>query len=172
MTVTILSLRDFKDHVNITAIDQPPGVTLQSTPPSLVPSGTATVSVTVTYSAPVGNYTVTILAVSGSLTHKTSFQLIITPGPFQGSSLYLTGGAGSVIVVLAALGVMLRSRGRKRQKEALLDDLLKQASADTGYVATARVIARLEELRAIGKVDESTYQRLRKEYEKRLEKSR
>lgn len=171
-TVTILSLRDFKDRVNITAIDQPAGVTLQFNPPSIVPSGTVVIDVAVSYSAPVGNHTVTILAVSGSLTHKAAFQLILTPGPFQANSVYLAGGAGSVIVVLAAVGVMLRSRGRKRQKEALLDDLLKQASADTGYVATARVIARLEELRAKGKVDESTYQRLRKEYEKRLEKSR
>jgi len=172
LTVTVLSLRGFKDTVNVTAIDQPPGVTVQSNPASLVPSGTATINVAVSFSAPAGNYTVTILAVSGSLTHKTSFQLIITQGPFQANFMFLTGGAGSVIIVLAALGLILRSRGRRRQKEAVLEELLKQASADTSYVATARVIARLEELRAMGKVDESTYQRLRKEYEKRLEKSR
>jgi len=54
----------------------------------------------------------------------------------------------------------------------VVEELLRSAEADTGYVATARVIARLEELRAMGKVDESTYQRLRKEYEKRLERSK
>ena len=57
-------------------------------------------------------------------------------------------------------------------RKAVLEELLQQASADTGYVATARVIARLEELRALGKVDEDTYQRLRSDYEKRLEKSK
>jgi len=81
-------------------------------------------------------------------------------------------GTGAAILLLAALGLALRSRGRKKQREAVLEDLLKQASTDTGYVATARVIARLEELRAMGKVDEPTYQELKKEYEKRLESAR
>ena len=49
---------------------------------------------------------------------------------------------------------------------------MKATEADKGYVATARVIARLEELRATDQIDESTYQKLKREYEKRLEKSR
>jgi hypothetical protein len=171
LTVTILSLRDFNQRVNLTAIDPPTGVTLQFNPPSIIPSGTTTVNVLVTNTAQVGNYTVTLLAVSGSLSHKTSFQLKVNSGPLQANFMLLTG-AGSALVLLGALGLMLRSRGRRRRREAVLEELLKQASADTGYVATARVIARLEELRAIGKVDEGTYERLRKEYEKRLEKSR
>ena len=80
--------------------------------------------------------------------------------------------AGLALVLLIVLGLILRSRGRSRQREEVLEELLKQASADKGYVATARVIARLEELRAMGRVDENTYQRLKREYEKRLEKSR
>jgi hypothetical protein len=170
LTATILSLRDFKDSVNITAIDQPQGVTIQASPSSLVPSGTVTLNVGVSLSAPVGNYTITILAVSGSLTHKATFLLSITQGPIQANFALLAGGAGSAIV-LGAVGLVLRFRGRRKRKEAALEELLKQASADTGYVATARVLARLEELRAMNKVDESTYQSLKKEYEKRLEKS-
>ena len=171
LTVTILSLRGFNEHVNLTAIDPPSGVTLQFNPSSIVPSGTATVDVVVSNTAQVNNYTVTLLAVSGSLSHKTSFQLRVSSGPFQ-TEFTLLVVAGIALVVLGALGLMLRSRGRRRRKEAVLEELLKQASADTGYVATARVIARLEELRAMSKVDEDTYQRLKKEYEKRLEKSR
>lgn len=171
LTVTILSLRNFNQRVNLTVIDPPTGVTLQFNPPSIIPSGTATVNVVVSNAAQVGNYTVTLLAVSGSSSHKASFQLKVSPGPLQANFMLLTG-AGSGLILLGAVGLMLRSRGRRRRREAVLEELLKQASADTGYVATARVIARLEELRAMGKVDEDTYQRLRKEYEKRLEKSR
>lgn len=170
LTATILSIRDFKNRVNVTAVDQPPGVTVQTTPSSLVPSGSVTVNVGASLSATVGNYTVTILAVSGSLTHKTSFQLNVAPGPLQTNFMLLVGGAGSLLA-LGAVGLVLRTRRRKR-KEAVLEELLMDASADTGYMATARVIARLEELRAMNKVDESTYQQLRREYEKRLEKSK
>ena len=171
LTITVLSLRGFNERVNLTAIDPPSGVILQFNPSSIVPSGTATVRVVVSEATQVGNYTVTLLAVSGSLNHKTSFQLTITEGPLQTDFMPLII-AGITILVLGALGLVLRSRRRRRRKEAVLEELLKQASADTGYIATARVIARLEELRGLGRVDEDTYQRLRKEYEKRLEKSR
>jgi hypothetical protein len=171
LTVTVLSLRGFNEHVNLTTIDQPAGVTLQFNPSSIVPSGTATVNVTVSDTAKVGNYTISLLAVSGSLSHKASFQLTITQGPVQANFTPLIV-AGVAILAFGAVGLGLRSRRRRRRKEAVVEELLKQASADTGYIATARVIARLEELRGLGSVDEDTYQRLRKEYEKRLEKSR
>jgi hypothetical protein len=171
LAVTILSIRNFNQNVNLTAIDLPTGVTLQFTPPSIVPSGTATVNVIVANSAQIGNFTVTLLAVSGSLSHGTSFRLDVSPGAPQ-SNFVLLITTGFAIAALVALWLIFRSRLRRKQKEKVLEDLLKQASADSGYVATARVIARLEELRAMGKVDESTYQRLRKEYEKRLEKSK
>lgn len=172
LTVTILSLRGFNHPVNLTAIDHPPGVTFQFDPTSVTPSGTSAVNVTVSGSVPAGNYTVTLLAVSGSLSHKASFQLIVSAGPVRFDYTMLLVAAGSLLIIIAVLGLVLRSRGRHRRREAALEELLKQAETDTGYVATARVIARLEELRAMGKVDEETYQHLKKEYEKRLEKSR
>jgi len=173
VTVTVLSLRGFNQGVNITAIGGPTGVGFQFTPSSsIVPSGTVTINVTVPGSAQVGNYTVTFLGVSGSLTHKATLQLNISSGPLQSNFMFLVLGVALLIAILASLGLVLRSRGRRQQREAVLEELLKQASADTGYVATARVIARLEELRAIGKVDEATYQQLKKEYEKRLERSK
>lgn len=169
LTITILSLRGFNQRVNLTAIDAPTGVTLLFNPASLVPSGTATVNVVASDSAQVGNFTLTILAVSGEVSHRVSFHVTVSPKPFQLDFMLITG-TGSVLVLLGALGLMLHSRRRRR--EIVIEELLKQASADSGYVATARVIARLEELRATGKVDEDTYLRLREEYEKRLEKSR
>jgi hypothetical protein len=170
-TVTILSLRRFSQRVDLTAIDPPPGVTFVFSPSSVIPSGTATAEVLVSSSAQVGNYTVTILAVSGAVSHRMSVQLNVTSGPASTWPM-LPIAAGLVLVLLGALGLVLYSRRQRRKREAALEELLKQASADSGYVATARVLARLEELRGMDKVDEGTYQRLKKEYEKRLERSR
>lgn len=171
LSLTFLSLRGFNEAVNLTAIDAPAGVTFQFNPGSVVPSGSTSVTVLVSSAVPVGNYTISLLAVSGSLSHKVPLQLAVTPGPpTRPWPLAAIAGIAIVIMVIA-VALVLRSRTRSRREE-VLDELLKQASADTSYVATARVIARLEELRAMGKVDESTYESLRKEYEKRLERSR
>jgi len=171
-TLTILSLRGFNQRVNVTAFSPPPGVTVLFNPPSVVPSGSTTASVLVSTSAQAGNYTLTILAVSGALSHKTSLQLNVTSGPVSTSMPLLPIAVGLVIVLLGSLGLVLRFRRQRTKREVALEELLKQASADSGYVATARVLARLEELRGMDKVDEGTYQRLRREYERRLERSK
>jgi hypothetical protein len=170
-TLTILSLRGFNQRVNVTAINPPPGVTVLFSPPSAIPSGSTTASVLVSTSTQVGNYTVTILAISGALSHKTSFQLNVTSGPVSMWPL-LPIAVGLIIVLLGSLGLVLRFRRQRTKREVALEELLKQASADSGYVATARVLARLEELRGMDKVDEDTYQRLKREYERRLERSK
>jgi hypothetical protein len=170
--VTILSVRGFSQPVNLTAISTSPGINLVFAPASFIPSGTATLRVVVADNAQVGNFTVTILAVSGEVSHKALIQLTVSPKPFQVNFTFLVLiGSILVLVGVSALEVRAHRRRTKRTEEAI-GELLKQASADSGYVATARVIARLEELRAMDKVDENTYQRLRKEYEKRLEKSK
>jgi hypothetical protein len=146
-------------------------VTLRFDPQSTIPSGTVTVTVIVSDTARVDNYTVTLLAVSGSLSHQVPFQLEVSPGPVR-INFMLVIVFGVALIALVALGLFSRSRSQRRRKRAMIEELLLHAPADAGYVATARVIARLEELRALGKVDESTYQRLRRDYEKRLEKSK
>jgi hypothetical protein len=170
LTVTILSLRGYNQAVNLTAMNQP-GVNVQFDPASIIPSGTSTVNISVASDAQLGNRTITLLGVSGSLNHKVTVQLYVTQGPIQ--VIFPVLGVAAVIVVALVLALFVRrSRGVRRQREAVVEELLKQASGDSGYVATARAIARLEELRALGKVDETTYQKLKKEYEKRLEKSK
>jgi hypothetical protein len=168
VTLTVLSIRGFNQPVNLTALNLPSGVAAQFSPPSVTPSGNAEITVTVSQTAPVGNLTITLLGVSGSMIHTVSFQLEITPGPIRVTFIILP--AIGIIVIVAA--VLLQRRSRRSRKRAALEELLKASQADKGYVATARVIARLEELRATNQVDESTYQKLKKEYEKRLEKSR
>ena len=168
MTITLLSLRNFNEPVNLTALNLPSGVTVQFNPPSLTPSGSAQVTVTASQSAQIGNFTITLLAVSGSLIHTVSFQLEITQGPVN--AIFVVTPAALVIVFVGL--VLVQRRRRRSRKRAALEELLKASEADKGYVATARVIARLEELRATNQVDESTYQKLKREYENRLEKSK
>jgi len=168
VSVTVLSLRGFHESVNLTALELPTGVTLQFNPSSIVPGGTVNVNVAVSSFAPVGNYTITLLGISGSVTHRLSLQVDVIPGPIQVIYLFIAG----TVIVLVVLFFLLRYRRKHKRKEAAVEELIKQASADKGYVATARAIARLEELRALNTVDEATYVRLRKEYEKRLEKSK
>lgn len=167
-TLALFSIRGFNGPVNITALNPPTGVTLQFNPTSVTPTGNATMIVTVSETAAVGNFTVTLLAVSGTAIRTASFQLIITPGPIE--ALYVALPAAAAILIVLA-GTLERRRRRSR-KRAAVEELLRASEADKGYVATARLIARLEDLRAAKQVDESTYQKLKREYEKRLEKSK
>lgn len=168
VTLTILALRGFHELVNLTALALPIGVSVQFSPVSIIPSGTVAVIVAVSSFAPVGNYTLTLLGVSGSLSHRASVQLAIMPGPIQ--VVYLP--IALIAIILAVLFLFARYRGERKRREAVVEALITRASADKGYVASARALAKLEELRAMDRVDEATYQRLRREYEKQLEKSK
>jgi len=166
-TLALFSIRGFNGPVNLTALNLPSGVTLQFSPPSVTPSGNTVVTVTVSETAAVGNFTITLLGVSGTTIRTASFRLLITPSPMQ--ALYVALPATAAIVIV--LGVTLQRRRKRSRKNATVEELLRASEADRGYVATARVIARLEELRATDQVDEATYQKLKREYEKQLEKS-
>jgi hypothetical protein len=166
-TLTLFSIRGFNGPVNLTALNLPSGVTLQFNPTSVTPTANTEVTVTVAETAGVGNFTVTLLGVSGTTIRTATFQLIIISGPIR--ALYVVLPAAAAILIV--LGVMLQRRSKRSRKRAAVEELLRASEADKGYVATARVIARLEELRATNQVDESTYQKLKREYEKRLEKS-
>jgi len=168
VTLTVLSMRGFNEAVNLTAINLPSGVAIQFSPPSVTPGGGAVATVAVSETATVGNFTVTLLGISGGLIHRVPIQLVIIPGPFPIAIVLVV----AFVVVALFAAVFLQKRRQRSWKKAALEELLKASEADKGYVATARVIARLEELRATNQVDEDTYQRLKKEYEKRLEKSK
>ena len=170
LTVTVLSVRGYTLPVNLTAMSAA-GVSIQFSPGSVVPSGTTIVTFSVAYNAPLGNRTVVLLGVSGSLTHRAVVELTVTRGPTQILlQILVVGGVLALIVVLGFF--YRRSRSQRRQREMVVEELIKQAAGDSGYLATARAIARLEELRALGKVDDATYQKLKREYEKRVERSK
>jgi hypothetical protein len=169
LALTVLSFRGYTQPINLTAMSLS-GVNVQFNPNSVVPSATTTVTISVAYNAQLGNHSITLLGVSGSLTHRVVVELTITRGPTQVLLAVLVFGILIAVTILAVF--YRRSRSRRHQREVVVEELIKQASGDSGYIATARAIARLEELRALSKVDDATYQKLKKEYEKRLEKSK
>ena len=167
-TVTVLSLRGFKQPVNITALNLPTGVTAQFNPSSLTAQGNITVTLAASQSASLGNFTISLLGVSPSSTHSIGIQLNIGRGPLR--TYYMIAAMCAVLIVVAALA--LRRRNRRARRLAAAEMMLKYGSADRGYVTTAGALARLEELKANNQVDTATYEKLKREYNKRLEKSK
>lgn len=116
--------------VGLTAINLPEGVTVQFNPPSAsggeydqynhrYDQSTINVTTYVSYNTPIGNHTLTIqtLPMDG---HRICIQLIITPArtetgaitPFAPMWVIALICVGATIIVLVAIAVILRSRGR------------------------------------------------------------
>ena len=70
------------------------------------------------------------------------------------------------IVAISIVLVVFRIRKQKQEQVTL------EPGRDRNYLAIARALARIEELRAAEKLDEETYRRLKKEYESKLEKAK
>ena len=111
VTIIVLPLRGFKQAVNLTALNLPLGVSAQFSPPSLASRGNVTVTLTVSQTARIGNFTVILLGVSTSTTHSVSFQLSITRGPLQ--TYYAIAGITAILISVAAL--ILRRRNRRTE---------------------------------------------------------
>jgi serine protease len=90
-TVTIGSLNSFSGGVTLSASGLPAGATPSFNPPTVTGSGSSTLTLTTSGSAPGGTYAVTITATSGSLTHTTSVTLVV-----QNFALSVTPGSRSV----------------------------------------------------------------------------
>ena len=129
-TVALFSIRGFNGPVNLTALNLPSGVSLQFNPSTVTPTGNSVVTVTVSQTASVGNFTLTLLAVSRSTVRTATFQLIIMPGLIQ--SVYVA--LPTAVVILVVVGVMVHRRRKRSQKRAAVEELLKAGEADEGYV--------------------------------------
>jgi hypothetical protein len=79
-TVNVAALGGFSSVVNLGISGAPNGVTATLTPSSVTGSGTSTLVVTATTSAPLGSYTLTVTGTSGSVTHSTNVSVSILSG--------------------------------------------------------------------------------------------
>jgi len=156
-----------KKPITFGLLGVPPKVNYTFVPKSVTAPGSTTLTLTAGEDAQTGLYNITILASSGAKVRRTNIVLVITqafiPFVFSGVSPLAIAGAVGVGALVAAIAVrlLIGQRGAPSRGEI-----------DRDYLAAARALARLEEMRAHDKIDEATYQRLKKEYEERIEKKR
>ncbi len=173
LTLTLTSISAFNSPVSLSLSGAPSGVSHIFMPNPVVPTGSVNLTIYTLASTPPGSYNLTVAASGGGKTHLASAILSVTEkGYFPSFTTILL-----VAVVLAAallFGVFfMRKRlisKLPRERSAEVQELIAQLEAvgDRDYLAMARALTRLEELRATEKVDEETYQKLKREYEKRL----
>jgi len=172
LTITVTSTSEFDSPVSLSLTGAPSGVSHIFVPNMIVPTGSVNLTINTSTSTPPGSYNLTIAASGGGKTHLASATLTVTERGFSFSSTTI-GIVIVIFVVAISLGAFwMRRRSTKLPKKlsAEVQELLAQieAKGDRDYVAVARALARLEELRAMEKVDEETYQKVKREYEKRL----
>jgi len=173
-TISLSSTSEFDSPVSLSLTGAPSGVSYVFTPNPIVPTGSANLTVFTLPSTPPGSYNLTIAASGGGKTHLASTILIVTERGYS-PSLTTIGILIVIFVVAISFGAFwMRKRlisklpkERSAEVQALLAQL--EAKGDRDYLATARALTRLEELRATERIDEETYQKLKRDYEKRLE---
>jgi len=172
LTVTLTSIDAFDSPVSLSLAGKPSGVSHNFAPNPIVPTGSANLTIYTLESTPPGSYNLTVVASGGGRTHLASAILTVAE---KGSSPSITTIGVVIVVFVAALSFgafWMRKRltklpkGRSPEVQELLAQL--EAKGDRDYLATARALTRLEELRATERIDEETYQKLKREYEKRL----
>ena len=176
LNITLTSLNGFNSSVSLSLAGTPSGVSHSFAPDPIVPTGSANLTIHTLTSTPAGSYNLTVAATGGGRTHITSAILTVAERGYSPSST--TVGVVIVIFVVALSLIAFWVRRRlssklPKERSAEVLELLAQleAKGDRDYLATARALTRLEELRAADRVDEKTYQLLKREYEKRLEVS-
>ncbi|MEM4251089.1 MAG: carboxypeptidase-like regulatory domain-containing protein [Candidatus Bathyarchaeia archaeon] len=175
--------RDTLPQISVKILGLPPRVTYNLLNRSTVTPRILTLTLITRPDTPAGTYNFTVVGEARGYTHSTWGILEVAEAPQQSSeppptaplvggdhidalilpvTLVLVGGATSILI----LGRFRLLRASRRVLERL------KPSEDREYLAIARAIARLEELRASEKIDQETYSRLRQEYEERLDRKR
>jgi len=129
---------------------------------------------------PVGRYNFTIIGEGKGYSQSAWAVLEVIGVTSQTTSIPIlpetTNNLPLLPILVVAIGIVasfviyrrLKTRGRADEVE----EPQLQPGEDREYLAIARALTRLEELRATEKIVEYAYQRLRKEYEEKLEKAK
>lgn len=171
-TVTVVGEGGFKSRVNLTLTDYPQGVLFKFSNVSLTPPGSAVLTLNTTRSTPAGAHNITVVGIGGGMSHSIRALLEVerasdlpTVIAEDYSTLFTAAAVVAVVLIGVAAVALLR---RRRRPSDTLKALRNEARVDRGYVATARALAKLEELKALGQISEADYENLRKEFESRL----
>ncbi len=172
--VTVEAVPGYPEEISLRLVTCPKFVKCNLIPIQIKPEGNATLYLNVSSTAPQGIYNVTIAGITDGKIRHTNFTLSILKVeevtrlttvsdeseqevefelPLQNVFYIIIGVFLSGIIASVILVMRLR---RKRK------------GVDLSYMSTARAIAKLEELKALGKIDDETYERLKREYEAKL----
>ncbi len=174
LIITLTSINAFDSPVALSLVGAPSGVSHSFAPNLIVPTGSANLTIYILASTPPGSYNLTVAASGGGKTHLASAILTVAERGLSSSSTTILVVIAVFVVALSFGAFWMRRRlisKLPKERSAEVQELLAQleAKGDRDYLATARALTRLEELRAKDKIDEETYQKLKREYEKRLE---
>jgi len=159
--ITVIPFSKFNSTVTVTLLDAPNGTSYSFSESSMLPRSSTQLSIVTSATTPVGTFTVVIVAEGGGKEHSKTITLTIRPAPASNEWVVLLAFA---LVICAVLGFTFWRR-RRASGEFRLEE-------DKDSLAVVRALARLEELKATGKVSNEEYEKLRKEYDHRLEKLR
>lgn len=157
--ITLLPISRFNSTVTLTLLDAPNGTSYSFSQSSMLPRSSTQLSIVTSPTTPVGTFTALIVAKGGGKEHSETITLTIRPASASNEQVILVALA---LAIIAVLGLTFWRR-RHVSGEFRLEE-------DKNSLAVVRALARLEELKATGKVSNEEYEKLRKEYDHRLEK--
>jgi len=160
--VTLLPVAGFNSTVEMSVLNLPNGTSFTFSQSSIPPHGSTQLNIVTSPATPVGVFTALIIARGGGKEHSVAVILSIRPASSLNEWIALTVFAA---FILAAIGLALWRRRRGSSAGLRLEE-------DQDALAVVRALARLEELKAVGKVTAEEYEKLRKEYDRRLERLR
>ncbi len=157
VAISIEPLHGFDSLVELSLQGLPEGVSFMFSRNPAQPPSSVLLVIICSANAPAGRYNITAMASGGGIVRAAALSLVVK------EAWWRTPGAAlaALAAILALLGAYMALR-RKRARIA------RAGKPDWEYLAAARALARLEELKALGRITDSEYQRLRDEYERKL----
>jgi uncharacterized membrane protein len=160
--VTVQPKPGFSSAIDLALQNLPNDTSYSFSENRVLPPSSVELTIVTSPSTPVGTFTVRVVATGGGIERDFPISISITP-----SSNWTGWLVSALALVLVAAGLMMFLR--RRRKEPPIDlSLPDQRDA----LAVVRALTKLEELKASGKLAPGEYERLRKEYDRRLEKLR
>lgn len=158
------------EEISLRIVHSPNFITANLSSPKISPGGNTTLYLNASTIANQGVYNVTIAGIAHGkiryanvtvsiLSIETTSYSVTTTVKTEYRDLYLNplNLIGLAIVLIIILSVLLIIKYRRKRR-----------GVDLSYMSSAKAIAKLEEMKVLGKIDDETYNRLKKEYESKL----
>ncbi|MEM2962485.1 MAG: hypothetical protein QXY01_05670 [Candidatus Bathyarchaeia archaeon] len=173
---TIEAVPGYPEEISLRIVSHPRFLGYRLNPAYINPGGYSILYLNASRDAAPGRYDVIIAGIADGKVREANFTLVVLEaeqpsnatsnrkgGMPEASPLYhiLRENRHYVMLVLALPSIVIASllsfRFRRRRR-----------GVDLSYMSAARAMAKIEELKAMGKIDDETYERLRREYESKL----